>query len=168
MLTGNGLTIKIFHEQAKDQLDHTWWHSGQLWWWLRNSSVCAWGAWDLHLISVLQDDRTLFSPYSPAAPSGSWDLAPPTHISNPGLGWNTHSLHLSCWLLRARVNFPPVGHRFCSICLGVFTLGLPLAETHNDVVFLLVFLNHRPHSICFESLILKQAWNQMDAGRKNH
>lgn len=91
-----------------------------------------------HLTSVLKDPGpsghlgqrppTLFSPPSPAALSWSWELAPPTQISNPGLAWNTHSLHQSGWLLRAGVNFTPVGRRFCSICLGVFTLGLPLGQ----------------------------------------
>lgn len=95
-------------------------------------------------------------------------LAVPTQIFNPGLGQDTHSLHLSCWLLKARVNFPPVGHRFCCICFRVFTLDSPLAETHHDVVLPLVSLNHRPHSICFEHLILNQAWKQMHADRKEH
>lgn len=120
-------------------LDHTQNSSGDS----SGTAQCALGKHQIyskpwHLTSVLKDPGpsghlgqrppTLFSPLSPAAPSWSWELAPPTQISNPGLAWNTHSLRHSGWLLRAGVNFTPEGRRFCSICLGVFTLGLPLGQ----------------------------------------
>lgn len=108
-------------------LDHTRDSSGDS----SGITQCALGKHEIylkswHLTSVLKDPGpsghlgqrppSLFSPPSPAVPSWSWELAPPTQISNPGLAWNTHSLHRSGWLLRAGVNFTPVSCRFCNIC----------------------------------------------------
>lgn len=125
-----GWPSELFRTKLRISLiafDHTRDSSGDS----SETAQCALGKHEIHskpwhLTSVLKDPGpsghlgqrppTFFSPPSPAAPSWSWELPPPTQISSPGLAWNTHSLHHSGWLLRARVNFTPVGRTFCSIC----------------------------------------------------